>query len=266
MAAEIQAKNPSQLRNRYDGAGHGRRMAGWIAPSSGPNRAIASDLPTLRNRASDSVRNDWISEAIIQKWATTLVGIAITPRFGRITAKRRKQAIGDLWQDFVRCSDADGVLDAYGMQTLAVRGWLERGEIFARRRWRDPNGPLEVPLQVQLLEADMVPLLNADTWQGLPRGHVIRSGIELDRRGQRIAYWIHKQHPGDGAAAGMALAAQGLVRVPARDVIHLYEPKRAGQLRGVPLLAPILAKLRNVADYEDATLERQKLANYSILP
>jgi len=214
-----------RLINRCDTAGHGRRMAGWIAPSSGPNRA------------SDSVRNDWISEAIIQKWATALIGIAITPRFGRIKNKKRKQDIVDLWQDFVR--HADGVLDAYGMQTLAVRGWLERGEVFASRRWRDTY-------------------LDADTWQGLPKGHVIRSGIELDRRGQRIAYWVHKQHPGD---RGMMAVDAALVRVPARDMLHLYEPKRAGQLRVVPILASILAKLRNVADYEDATFERQKIAN-----
>jgi len=253
--------------NRYDAAGRGRRMAGWVAPSTGPNRAITGDLQTLRNRASDSARNDWISEAIVQKWVTALVGIAITPRFGRIKSKKRKQVLADVWQDFVAYCDADGVLDAYGMQSLAVRGWLERGEVFARRRWRSPdvaarNG-LPVPMQVQLLEADMVPLLDADTWAGLPVGHVIRSGIEFDRRGQRVAYWVCKEHPGDGRGAGSA-GSHDVVRVPAQDMIHLYEPKRAGQRRGVPMLAPILAKLRNVADYEDATLERQKTANYFV--
>jgi len=66
------------------------------------------------------------------------------------------------------------------MQTLAVCGWLERGGVFARRRWRDHEGPLTVHIQVPLLDADM--------WQGLPKGHIIRSGIELDRRGQRVSY------------------------------------------------------------------------------
>ena len=69
------------LTNRYDGAGRGRRMASWNAPSTGPNEAINSGLQTLRDRSSDSVRNDWSGESIIQKWSTALVGIAITPRF-----------------------------------------------------------------------------------------------------------------------------------------------------------------------------------------
>ncbi|TDF32965.1 phage portal protein [Delftia tsuruhatensis] len=252
-----------QFLNRYDAAGRGRRMASWNAPSTGPNQAINAALQVLRDRSSDSARNDWSSESIIQKWTTTLVGIAITPRFHRIKAKERRQEINDLWTDFVREADADGVLDAYGMQTLAVRSWIERGEMFGRRRYRKASDGLAVPMQVQLLEADMVPNFDADTYTGLPVNNKIRSGIEFDNRGKKIAYWVYKEHPGDGvwSGAGGTPDATALVRVPAEDMFHMFEPKRIGARRGVPTLAPILAKQRNILDYEDATLERQKIAN-----
>jgi lambda family phage portal protein len=42
---------------------------------------------------------------------------------------------------------------------------------------------------------------------------------------------------------------------------HLFEPERPGQLRGVSMLAPVLARLRNIENYDDATLTRQQLAN-----
>lgn len=250
----------SKFMARYDAAGRGRRVAGWNAPSTGPNESINGGLQTLRDRSSDAVRNDWSGESSIQKWSTTLIGIGITPRFRRIANKNRRQQVTDLFNDFVKEADADGVLNLYGMQTLATRSWLERGEMFARRRYRTLADGFVVPMQVQLLEADMVPLLDADTWPGMPAGNKMKSGIEFDRRGKRVAYWVYKEHPGD-KYQGSGPTAELLVRVLAKDMLHMYEPRRIGALRGVSILAPVLTRLRGINDYEDVTLERQKIAN-----
>lgn len=252
------AKALQTFRARYDAAGRGRRMASWEPPSSGPNAAMQG-LQMIRNRSRDASRNDWSGESSVQKWATSLVGIGITPRFTRIKSKKRKQEVADLWSDFSAVSDADCVLNIYAQQTLAVRNWIESGEVFARRRARFNDEGLPVPFQVQLLEADMVPMLDADTYQGLPAGNIIRSGIELNNRGKRIAYWVYKQHPGE--MNNGAVDPSALVRVAASDMIHMFEQKRPGQLRGVSTLATVLTRIRNIADYEDATLDRQKIAN-----
>lgn len=259
--AKAVAQLARTIKARYDAAGHGRRLAGWNPPGSGPNRAMTG-VQTVRNRARDTTRNDWAGESTVQKWATTLVGIAITPRFNKITAAARKLAITELWQDFVAAGDADCVLDVYGLQTLIVRTWFDGGECFVRRRPRFPDAGYPVPLQVQALEPEMVPMLDADTYTGLPAANIIRSGIEFDKRGTRVAYWFFKQHPGDPTPGIIpTYGADDLVRVAASDVCHVFEPKRPGQIRGVPIVAPILTKLRNIGDYEDAVLERQKIAN-----
>lgn len=249
---------PGVIKALYDAAGYGRRMRGWTPPTTGPNKAIVG-LQNIRNRSRDSSRNDWTGESAIQKWTTNLIGIGITPRFKRIKSKARKEEITDLWDEFVTKSDADGVLNYYGQQTLVVRSWLESGEVFVRRRYRRVNSNLPVPLQIQLIEADFVPMLDADNWPGLPATNVIRSGIEIDKYGQRVAYWMYKVHPSDGQST--TINAQDLIRVPAADVRHVFDPKRPGQLRGVPAMAPILARLRSISDFDDAVLERQKLAN-----
>lgn len=255
---EAQGKNVTTVAARYDAAGQGRRMAGWNPPASGPNRAIEG-LQTIRNRSRDSSRNDWTGTSANQKWTTNLVGIGITPRFKRVTDKTRKQEIIDWWSDFVAECDADCVLNYYGLQTLAVRTWLDAGEVFIRRRARYLDEGLPAPVQLQLLEPEMVPMLDSDSYAGLPKGNRIRSGIELDKRGRRVAYWMHKEHPGEKSMGYIDPTA--LVRVAASDVIHLFEPPRPGQLRGVSMLAPILARLRNIENYDDATLTRQQLAN-----
>ena len=245
------------VKMKYDAAGTGRRMAGWNPPTQGPNRAL-DGLQRIRNRARDASSNDWSGESGIQKWTTSLIGIGITPRFKRITNASRKREIVDLWNDFVAKADADCVLNLYGQQTLVVRSWLDAGEVFVRRRPRFADEGLPVPLQIQVIEAEFCPLFDADTWQGLPSGNKIRSGIELDKRGRRVAYWLYKEHPGDGNGS---FGDNDLVRVPASDICHVFMPTRPGQLRGVSMLAPILNRLKNIENYDDATLTRQQLAN-----
>lgn len=256
------------VRNRYGAAGNGPRLAGWRPPASGPNRALEG-LQTIRNRARDTTRNDWTGASASQKWATNLIGIGITPRWKRIKNKARKQALTDLWTDFVAAADADGALNFYGLQTLAVKAFFEGGECFIRRRSRFLDEGLPVPVQFQLLEAEMIPVFDASSFTDLPAGNVIRSGIEFNKRGRRIAYWVYKDHPGDPVVrpggqttiAGSSPSRESLVRIPADEIAHLYEPARPGQLRGVPLLASVLARLRKIEDYDDATLTRQQLAN-----
>lgn len=244
--------------NKYDAGGMGRRMRGWIPPSSGPNKAIEG-LQHIRNRSRDAARNDWAGKSGVQKWVTTLIGTGIVPRMPKRAAKALKESVNGLWKRWVRVCDADNVLDFYGLQALATKAWLMSGEVFVRMRPRRLDGGMEVPLQIQLIEADFVPMLDADSYPGLPVGNRIRSGIELSRTGQRVAYWVYKEHPGDNK--GTSINPNDLVRVAKSQMLHIFEPERPGQLRGVPDFAPILARLRSISDFDDAVLERQKLSN-----
>lgn len=240
------------VQARYDAAGMGRRVKGWTPPSSGPQRAVEG-LTRIRDRARDSTRNDWAGESGVQKWTTNLVGVGITPRWDN-------DAHTAIWDAWVPQADADGVLDAYGLQTLMTRSWLASGEVFIRRRPRALTTPLELPLQIQLIESDFVPLFDADVWPDLPVGNTIRQGIERNKYGRRTAYWMYREHPGDKASTGNPDATK-LIRVAASEIAHIFEPTRPGQLRGVSSLAPILVRMRASMDFEDAVLDRQKLAN-----
>lgn len=253
MAVRRRKARGQDAQAKYDAAGNGRRVAGWRPPSSGPNVATQG-LQAIRNRSRDAARNDWAGESALQKWATNLVGTGIVPRWSEA------EDITKRWNRWVPLADADGVLDFYGLQTLATRSWLDGGEVFARRRPRLYVYQSPAPVQVQLIEAEFCPLFDADTWVGMPVGNTIRQGIERNKRGARVAYWMYREHPGD-ASSGLPPSVDKLIRVPARDVAHIFEPKRPGQLRGVSQLAPVLLRLRSSMDFEDAVLDRQKLAN-----
>ena len=86
---------------------------------------------------------------------------------------------------------------------------------------------------------------------------VIRQGIEFDGIGRRVAYHFLRRHPGDMTDPGLAGET---TRVLASDVIHVLDPVEAGQLRGVSRFAAAIVKLFTLDLYDDAELERKKIA------
>ena len=111
-----------------------------------------------------------------------------------------------------------------------------------------------VPLQLQMIPSEMLPLTRNEQ---LPGGNVIRQGIEFDRIGRRMAYHFLRRHPGDVTDPGLAGET---VRVPASEVIHVIDPVDAGQLRGISRFAPGIVKLFLLDQYDDAELDRKKVA------
>lgn len=256
-AGKARSRAALEAENRYDGASNGRRMGNWNAPASGPNKAIAG-LQILRNRSRDAVRNEWQSSSALRVMVSNLIGTGIIPR-PKTTDEAVKARLTELWDEWVKVADADGLLDYYGMQALATRCRREAGEVFLRARPRRPGFGMTVPVQIQLLEPEMVPLLDADSWPYLPKGNKIRQGVEFNNMGQRVAYWMYKEHPGDNFSG--TIGQNDLLRIPAEFIKHVFKPLRIGQIRGVPEGSTNLAKLRVVTDFDDAVLARQHTAN-----
>ena len=226
----------------YDGAKTGRRTAGWSTGGTSANAEIAPAISLLRNRSRDLVRNNPYAAKAINSLVSNAIGTGITATLSDGQ---------DLWARWVTECDADGQLDFYGLQMLAARTVRESGECLIRLRYRLSSDGLSVPLQIQVLEPDY---LDNVKYESLPNGGWIQHGIEFDAIGRRAAYWLYKQHPGASTPLVNGLLSY---RVPATDVLHIYEKTRPGQSRGVPVLAPSMLKMRDLDDYEEAELVRK---------
>lgn len=236
-----------------EASGQGRRLRMWRPANFGPNSAL-NGASTITARARHSVRNDAWAGTAIERSVSNGIGCGIQAKATWGTKEQRDHQ-NRLWTKWIAVADADGVVDFNGLQALAWREWREAGEVFARLRNRRAEDGLPVPLQVQLIESEQCPR----DYNSVGRnGNLVRNGIEFDRIGRRVAYWFYRTHPGDDVGLWQA---NELVRVPAEEVIHLYRPTRAGQLRGVSDLSPVLVELFNHKNLRDATLERVKLAN-----
>lgn len=236
-----------------DSAGQGRRLRMFRPSNYGPNAAQSGSM-TILARSRHAVRNNpWAGTTIERSVSNGIgTGIQARPTWGDVA---QKQAQRDLWKRTIRKIDADNVLDFYGLQALAWREWKEAGEVFVRRRDRRLEDGLPVPMQIQLIESEQCP---RDFTRLGSNGNRIEQGIEFDKIGRRVAYWMHPRHPGDDATW---MVSNEPVRIPADQILHLYRPPRAGAIRGIPDLAAVLVNLFNLDTLNDAVLERQKIAN-----
>jgi lambda family phage portal protein len=241
----------------YDGAGHGRRTLAWSVSNPGAVAALAYSQESLRAKSRDLVRRNAWAAAGVDAFVANAIGTGIKPQ-SMVTDAAQREAIQRLWWDWCEFADAGSLTDFYGLQALACRAMLEGGEALVRLRWRRPEDGLPVALQIQVLEAEHLPLsMNRE----LTNGNVIRAGIEFDRLGRRVAYHLYRSHPNDGSLSPMS-SSGGIdtVRVRADELIHLFRPLRPGQIRGEPWLARALVKLNELDQYDDAELVRKKTA------
>lgn len=243
----------STIQLSYEGAKTGRRTDGWLSSGTSANAEIIPQVTRLRERSRDLIRNNPHAAKALNVLVSNIIGAGITaqPNTGNDSLN---QKITEIWNLWVSECDADEQLDFYGIQDLITRTMFESGECLVRFRARRPQDGMEsIPVQIQALEPDYLDISK----NGATATGYIYSGIEFDKLGTRVAYWLFNQHPGESLFA----PARGLSskRIPAEDVLHIYEKTRPGQIRGVPRLAPVILKLRDLDDFDEAELVRKKI-------
>ena len=240
----------------YEGATMGRRGASFRRKSTDANAETRGQLGRLRDGSRDFVRNNPWAARGKQAIAHNVVGAGILPHADGGSDAARQTAERLMVEHFdTTAIDAHGRHDLYGLQNLIMGAVVESGEVLVRRRRRRAEDGLPLPFQLQVLEPDHLDQ-NRDGPQ--PDGQRDIQGIRYDALGRRIGYWLFPEHPG-ALSAGMVTGMSSRL-VPAADVAHVYRMDRPGQVRGVPWLAPVMLRLRDFADYEDAQLMRQKIA------
>jgi lambda family phage portal protein len=246
----------------YAGGMSGRRtMQAWQPLTGDANADTVHDLPDLRARSRDAIRNLPIATGAIGTMVTHVVGtgLAVRPQVNaRVlgldeTEAREWQAatlaLFEAWAGSPDC-DAARRLDFYGLQALAFRSALESGDCFGLLPFAQRPGAVS-PLVVQLIEADRIsnPDNRANT-------ETLIVGVELDAMGAPLAYHVASTHPGTNIARARRITWQRVEayggRTGRRNVLHLVEILRPGQVRGVPYLAPVIEPLKQISRYSES--------------
>jgi lambda family phage portal protein len=256
ILSRLTGRSNKSARNEFDGSRQRRRLKSWQPTQNTINVILSSQGHVLRARCRDAMRNNPHANAASDSFVANLIGTGIKPSSLVSDNPDLREAIMELWLEWTDQCDADGLADFYGMQTIVARALFEAGECFIRFRNRRVEDGILVPLQIQLLESEMCPYGHNIK---APNGNFIMNGIELDFLGKRAAYWFFPVHPGDMQIEVNVNNLQP-IRVPASEVLHIFRCTRPGQMRGVPLITPALVRLFFLDQYDDAELERKRIA------
>jgi lambda family phage portal protein len=230
------------LARHYEAASQGRRTSGWNRNRGDANAVIGAALGELRLHSRDLVRNNGWARRAQRVIANNTVGWGIVPKARNGSAKAAE--LWKRWADSTEC-DAERRLTFAGLQHLALRSLATDGEVLFRRRPRRPEDALTIPLQLQILEADYL-----DTSKN--EGRIV-NGVEYNGIGQRTAYWLFDGHPGSGSS--------GQSRpIPASEILHVFYTERPSAARGVSWFGAAIVNLKDLDEYEDAELMKQKIA------
>lgn len=236
----------------------------------GTTQLFEIDYWTLRARSSQVFQENLYAAGIIKRLVTNEINTGLTPE-----ATPDSSILGisedelqdwsenvenrfSIWHKNPELCDFYGASTFGSLQRQARMESLISGDVLVVLR---QSYKTKLP-QIQLIRGDQVrtPLLGEEN---LKDGHTIRHGVEQDKNGKIVAYWVTED-----ASTWLSQADWHSKRVPAfgkrtgRKLSWLVygTQKRLNHLRGQPLLSLVLQSLKEIDRYRDST-QRKAVIN-----
>lgn len=250
-----------------------KSMRGWMYYGGSAKEDIEDNIDILRQRSRDAYMGIPTAAAALKTLRTNVVAGGLMPapqidaEFLHLSDEEAENLQAQIlrefgiWADKPTC-DADRVDNFYKLQQLAFLSYLMNGDAIALLPVKEQKGQ-PYNLRVRMIEADRV--CSPDGYDRLApcqvQGYSVESivqGVETDADGMVVAYWICSRHP----LSSLSLQGGKLewTRVEAygssgrQNVLHVMNRERAGQRRGVPILAPVLEALKQLGRFTDAEI------------
>jgi lambda family phage portal protein len=163
------------------------------------------------------------------------------------------EKVSKWWADWRLHPEIDSLRTFGETQSLIARTWFVDGEVFLLKTADRQGRP-----KLQLIEGHRV---GTPSGLGDVEGSAIIDGVEVNAAGMPVAYHVRKSDAGALNAIGSTLypyispAPEDYERIPAANMIHVFEAVRPGMTRGLPFAYAVMNDLH---DFEDLQLEEMK--------
>lgn len=235
----------------YRAASRDRTRADWSGGHRKPDPP-SFELETLRNRSREQNTWDGISAGATETMSLNIAGNGLQLQ-SKIRAKdlgiseeeaeRLRGQAEEIWEQFNTIADAGRRLTFDEMQYMAVRKVIEDGETIVIPTWvEDRNTPLFRRLQI--IEADRLAARSVE----------FPHGIKLGEFGEPVRYAIKRPDSTTQFDEIDAFDNDGRPKI-----LHIYRPLRPGQVRGIPLMAPVLTLFKDVAETREAWVMKERV-------
>ena len=262
IASELNAGGGLRPRaSVFNAATYDRITQDWFTQLLSADRELKGDLRRLRGAARSLVRDNSFGTRYVNLLVENVVGHMGIRLQARVANTRGglndslNTKIEDAWKEWATESgdaSADGKMSFTDIQALVLRTVAQDGEPLVRILRGFDN---DFNYALQVLDVDQLDESYNSTERQSPTGNEIRMGVEIDRYGKPVAYWIWSDHPYDVSA----MRNNKRVRVAAEDILHPFPMFRPGQTRGVTWFAPVLFDLNMRQSYQEAEITAARI-------
>jgi len=249
---------PKSNTRAYDAAQFTRLTEDWATWTTSADIDLWADIYRLRARARRESQNNPIARKGMKVFIKNIFGsdgirlrMKIPMKKGKKLNQKLNELIEQLFKQWGRrdfCT-VQGNMDWKRAQRFAGAQVWRDGECFIRRR----TSANKFGFSLQWLDPDQ---LDTNYFMNtLPNGNQIRMGVEVSPDGRPIAYHFWDRHP-----AEWSMSNRNRIRIAAEDVIHLYDPERVMQTRGVSEMASSLMTMHMHGQYSMAEVVAARVA------
>jgi lambda family phage portal protein len=224
-----------------------RFSADWMATANSINQELRSDLDRLRARGRDLTNNNDYGRKFVGMCQNNIIGPGGVRYQARVVDGPGKpdelanDALESAWDDWQTVADVTGRQHFRDMCETMVGGLPSDGE-FLLRHVRGAEAGNRFNYGLQLIDVDRID--TAYNVAGANGRNAIVMGVEVNTWRRPVALHLFQAHPNDGQHA-----SRERVRVPMEDIIHAFKVDRAGQLRGIPWMAPGMLSLHHLGGF-----------------
>lgn len=228
----------------------------WVKQPVSLDQELWGSLNTLRARSREQAQNN----PYVQKFLNLCKANIIGPR-GMQHQHRAQSSSGELdkplneaieqaFKAWGEHCEVTGRMTWLDVQRLLIETIARDGEVLIRtiQGFDNPSG-----FAIQIIDVDY---LDTDLNGILPNGHSVRLGVEVDEWQRAVAYHLKRPQ----AWSQYANIGPESERVPANELIHVFNFMRPHQVRGIPWLHAVLLQLQMLGGYAEAELVAARLA------
>jgi lambda family phage portal protein len=248
--------SPREIRSMFAGAAVTRLNADWVSSCLPADDELRWDLKVMRGRARELMRNNPIAEGYFNMLETNIIGpddvgleMQVRNRRGNLV-EEVNAAIEAGWERFWRRPTVDGELSGSAYSRLTLRNTACDGEVLVRKHVGFDN---DFAFGLQAIDADLLDEgMNQEARAGQPQ--VVMS-VALDVYRRRLGYYVSTRAPGFGSSTPREQRY-----IPAREILHLGEPRRLNQTRYATWLGPVMDDLHMMGGYLEAAVVAARTA------
>jgi lambda family phage portal protein len=218
------------------------------------NTTLRYQLRRLRARSRQAGQNNPFARRFFNMVVNNVAGPTPFALQAKVRFKNNKldtsanskiEAEWDLWSKKGAC-ELSGRFSWNAVQRLLVRTLAVDGELLVRRYRGAEFG--RHGYQLQLIDVDRLDDLKNEA---LSNGGAIHMGVEVDAQSRPVAYHILKRKPSNWNTNPMLRESE---RILAEDILHVFIPESAEQVRGVPWIYAALLNLVHLGAFEEAAV------------